>query len=295
MPDPAIPAGLDRPGRRWPRCCWPTSSPRCPAGQAARTPGCDRARRSDERDDEHRPPRSGHRRRAARRHPGAAQRWPECSCPCSPSRSRWSGSRAPGALPALQAVAFGLVLVGALSGAVLARARAAGRAMAGGVRRAGRLGRADRGADRRRGASGQHQAARAVVTLAVPLVIAISVHMLLALPDGRLAAGPGGSARPWPMPPRRPPGWRWPSPAARSRLGGGGGLAAGRGVRPARGTAPLPGAGGTRPAADAVDGGRRRAGGRLGAGGRRPARARRLARAGRAPWRRAARSSCRSG
>ena len=35
-------------------------------------------------------------------------------------------------------------------------------------------------------AGGYHQAARAVATVAVPVVIAVSVHMLLALPDGRL-------------------------------------------------------------------------------------------------------------
>jgi signal transduction histidine kinase len=91
------------------------------------------------------------------------------------------------ALPALQAVAFGLVLVGALSAVVLGRAPervpqwqvtlgplAAAVALA-----ASRIGDET--------PPGQHQAARAVATLAVPFLIAIWVHLLLALPDGRLA------------------------------------------------------------------------------------------------------------
>ncbi len=96
------------------------------------------------------------------------------------------GLRAPGPLSALQAVAFGLVLVGALSGAILARSAqrvalwqvALGALTASVALTAVRLGSQ---------AGGHHQAARGVATFAVPVVIAVSVHMLLALPDGRLA------------------------------------------------------------------------------------------------------------
>jgi signal transduction histidine kinase len=97
----------------------------------------------------------------------------------------------PGNLPALQAVAFGLVLAGAVSGAVLARAprRVALWQVAFGALTASVALTAARIGDDT--SSGLHHAARGVVTLAVPLVIAISVHMLLALPDGRL----GGRGR----------------------------------------------------------------------------------------------------
>jgi signal transduction histidine kinase len=98
---------------------------------------------------------------------------------------------APGGFPALQAVAFGLVLVGAVSGAVLARASqrvalwqvAFGALVASVALTAARIGDDP--------ASGQHALARHVATVAVPLLIAISFHMLLALPDGRL----GGRGR----------------------------------------------------------------------------------------------------
>jgi len=94
-------------------------------------------------------------------------------------------------LPALQAVAFSLVLVGALSAAVFASAAeqvpqwqvASGALVASIALTAARIGDAT--------PAGQHQAARAVATLAMPLIIAISVHLLLALPDGRL----GGRGR----------------------------------------------------------------------------------------------------
>jgi len=97
----------------------------------------------------------------------------------------------PARLPARQAVAFALVLAGALSGAVLARPAqrialwpvAFGALAASVGLTAARLG------DEASG--GQHTAARSVATLAAPLVIAIFVHLLLALPDGRL----GGQAR----------------------------------------------------------------------------------------------------
>jgi signal transduction histidine kinase len=96
-----------------------------------------------------------------------------------------AGLRATGPVPAPQAVAFGLVLVGALSGAVLARSaqRVALWQVAFGALTASLALAAARLGDQ---AGGNHQAARAVATVAVPLVIAESVHMLLALPDGRL-------------------------------------------------------------------------------------------------------------
>jgi signal transduction histidine kinase len=95
------------------------------------------------------------------------------------------GLRAPGPLSAPQAVAFALVLVGALSGAILARAahRVALWQVAFGVLTASVALAAARLGDQ---AGGSHQAARAVATVGVPVVIAVSVHMLLALPDGRL-------------------------------------------------------------------------------------------------------------
>jgi signal transduction histidine kinase len=96
-----------------------------------------------------------------------------------------AGLRAPGPLPAPQAVAFGLVLVGALSGAVLARSahRVALWQVAFGVLAASVALTAVRFGDQ---PGGHHQAARGLATFAVPVVIAVSVHMLLALPDGRL-------------------------------------------------------------------------------------------------------------
>src|SRR5580693_6581556 len=96
------------------------------------------------------------------------------------------GLRTAGRLPAVQAVGFGLVLVGALSGAILARSAqrvalwqvAFGALAASVALTAARLG----------DQPGGHQVARGVATFAVPVVIAISVNMLLALPDGRLAS-----------------------------------------------------------------------------------------------------------
>jgi signal transduction histidine kinase len=104
------------------------------------------------------------------------------------------GLRVPGGLPALQAVAFGLVIVGAVSGAILARSAqrvaiwqvAFGALVAAVGLTAARIG----------DEAGQHHAARAVATMAAPLVIAISIHMLLALPDGRLG-GQGRRAGAW--------------------------------------------------------------------------------------------------
>ena len=129
------------------------------------------------------------------------------------------GLRTPGPLPAVQAVAFGLVGVGAVSGAILARSaqRVALWQVAFGALAASVALTAVRIGDQ--AAGGQHQAARAVATLAVPIVIAVSVHMLLALPDGRLAGRAGGSARGWPMLQRWAPASRWRSPGGRSRSG----------------------------------------------------------------------------
>jgi signal transduction histidine kinase len=98
------------------------------------------------------------------------------------------GLRTPGPVPALQGVAFGLVLLGAVSGAILARTGhrvalwqvALGALAASVALTAARIGSAPGG--------GPHHAARAVATLAVPIVIAVSVHMLLALPDGQLGS-----------------------------------------------------------------------------------------------------------
>jgi signal transduction histidine kinase len=95
---------------------------------------------------------------------------------------------APGGVPALSAVAFSLVLAGAGAAAVLARTPhrtalwpvALGAAVAAAGLAAARIG-------ARPGGAPQH-AARDVATLAVPLVIAISLHLLLALPDGRLGS-----------------------------------------------------------------------------------------------------------
>src|ERR1035441_400325 len=97
-------------------------------------------------------------------------------------------------LPSLQAVAFGLVLVGALSGVILARApdRVAQWQVAFGALTASVALTAARIGDEV--SSGQHRAARAVATLAVPFIIAISFHLLLALPDGRLRGHGRGSA-----------------------------------------------------------------------------------------------------
>jgi signal transduction histidine kinase len=96
-----------------------------------------------------------------------------------------------GPLPAVQAVAFGLAGIAALCGAVTARAAertpqwqvALGSLVAAVALAAARIAGSVSG--------GERALARAVVTAAVPLVIAISFHLMLALPDGRL----GGRAR----------------------------------------------------------------------------------------------------
>jgi signal transduction histidine kinase len=94
----------------------------------------------------------------------------------------------PASLPGLLAVALCLILIGALSAIVLGRAAertplwqlSAGPLAASVALTGARIG---------AGASGRPaHAARDVATLAIPLLIAISVHLLLALPDGRLAS-----------------------------------------------------------------------------------------------------------
>jgi signal transduction histidine kinase len=92
----------------------------------------------------------------------------------------------PGGVTALSAVTAGLVVAWALCAAVMARAPertpqwqlAAGALTASVATSAGHL------ADQASG--GQHRIALVIASLAAPLVIAISVHLLLALPDGRL-------------------------------------------------------------------------------------------------------------
>ena len=96
--------------------------------------------------------------------------------------------RVPGGVSALAVVAAGLVVAWALSGAVTARASertpqwqlAAGALAASIAIGAGRLAAHSSG--------GRHQAALVIASFAAPLVMAISVHLLLALPDGRLCS-----------------------------------------------------------------------------------------------------------
>jgi signal transduction histidine kinase len=96
-----------------------------------------------------------------------------------------------GPLPAAVGVGFGLALIAAVSGAVSARAAertpqwqvAFGSLAAAIALAAARLADATSGTER--------ATARALVTVVVPLVIAISFHLILALPDGCL----GGRAR----------------------------------------------------------------------------------------------------
>jgi signal transduction histidine kinase len=94
----------------------------------------------------------------------------------------------PASLPGVLAVTFCLILIGALSAAVLGRApgrtslwqAAAGPLVASIGLTAARIGAGTSG--------GPAHAARAIATLAMPILIAISVHLLLALPDGRLGS-----------------------------------------------------------------------------------------------------------
>jgi signal transduction histidine kinase len=94
----------------------------------------------------------------------------------------------PGGISALLAVGFGLVIAAALSGAVTAYAperspqwQVAFASLAAAVALS-----AARIADE--GSGGKHQAARGAATIAVLLTIAISFHLMLALPDGRLGS-----------------------------------------------------------------------------------------------------------
>src|SRR6266536_662822 len=92
----------------------------------------------------------------------------------------------PGGIAAVDVAAFGITLIWALAGAIAARDlgrsshwQLASGALVGAVAlTAGRI------ADQT--PTGQHAAARAIATVAAPLVIAISLHFLIALPDGRL-------------------------------------------------------------------------------------------------------------
>jgi signal transduction histidine kinase len=106
------------------------------------------------------------------------------------------GLRVPGGWPATDRVAFGLAIAWALAGIAgpvpgrtsgqhgrrplgLGLLAALGGLVAATALAAARIAAQDGTAD-------QHQTARAVATLAAPLVIAVSFHFLLALPDGRL-------------------------------------------------------------------------------------------------------------
>ncbi len=91
-----------------------------------------------------------------------------------------------GPLPDVQAAAFGLTLAAAASGAVTARAperTPQWQVSTGSLTAAAAL-----AAARAAGAAsgGERAVLRGLVTFAVPLVIAISFHLMLALPDGRL-------------------------------------------------------------------------------------------------------------
>jgi signal transduction histidine kinase len=100
-------------------------------------------------------------------------------------------ARVPGGLSPLDTVAFGLIFGWALAGAAAARQperMPVWQVTTGGLTAAIALTAARLSGDP---AASYHAVSRAVATLAAPLVIAISVHFLLALPDGRL----GGRAR----------------------------------------------------------------------------------------------------
>ncbi len=112
----------------------------------------------------------------------------------------------PGGISPLDAVAFGLSLAWALAGAIAARNRerapqwpvASGALVAAVALTAARLG--------SQGPAGQHEAARAVATLAAPQMVG-------------WAGGRGASLRVWATSPRFRPGWRsrWLTSHSRSR------------------------------------------------------------------------------
>lgn len=126
------------------------------------------------------PPRGG----SAVRRVVAGMLLPVCTAAIAVTGLRTGAHAAP---PALQAVAFGLAGVGALSAVVLGRAPervpqwqvALGPLAAAVALTASRIGDET--------PAGRHQAARVIATLAVPILVAIWVHLLLALPDGQLA------------------------------------------------------------------------------------------------------------
>jgi signal transduction histidine kinase len=100
-------------------------------------------------------------------------------------------ARVPGGLSPLHAVAFGLIFAWALAGVAAARQperMPVWQVTSGGLVAAIGLTAASLGSAP---ATGHQALAQALATLAAPMVIAISVHFLLALPDGRL----GGRAR----------------------------------------------------------------------------------------------------
>jgi signal transduction histidine kinase len=99
-------------------------------------------------------------------------------------------TQVPGGLPAVVTVAFVLTLAWAVVAAVCSRRQAAGQVapwpLAGGALAGAIALTAARLASQP--PAGQHQLARAVATVAGPLVIAASVHLALAAPDGRLGS-----------------------------------------------------------------------------------------------------------
>ena len=99
-------------------------------------------------------------------------------------------TRVPGGLPAVVAVAFVLTLAWAVVAVVCTRRQAAGQAgpwpLAGGALAGAIALTAARLASQPPVA--EHHLARAVATVAGPLVIAASVHLALAAPDGRLGS-----------------------------------------------------------------------------------------------------------
>ncbi len=108
-------------------------------------------------------------------------------------------ARVRGGLPAVDAVAFGLALVWGLCGLVHIRAAEArhARSVAGLLVAAGAFVASVALAAARlaeEGPSGRHGAAPVAATVCGPLVIALSFHLLLALPGGRLTGGGRRSA-----------------------------------------------------------------------------------------------------
>jgi signal transduction histidine kinase len=127
---------------------------------------------------------------------GARHHLPRLLAPVATVAVAATGLRVPGgSVPAAAAVAFALTIAWALTGAVVARvaeSTAHWLIFAGALTAAVALTAARFASQGPAGSPGdQHGAARVVATLAAPLVIAISFHFLIALPDGRL----GGRGR----------------------------------------------------------------------------------------------------